>query len=68
MNKWKLHVKNGENWKVFAGCKVLNYTCEIYKEAKDALILERKKDENQDDQSSKAIGLEIKCENLQTRI
>jgi hypothetical protein len=30
--KWRLNVKNEENWKVMGGCKVLLTLCQMYEE------------------------------------
>ena len=48
INKWKLNVKNDENWKVFAACKVLGSTLEIYEGKNEQLNIELKK-ENDDE-------------------
>lgn len=65
LNKWKLNVKNDENWKVFAACKVLGSTLEIYEKTFEQLNLELKK-ENEDE--SNQISLQLACENLTTRV
>jgi len=70
MKDWKLHVKNDENWKVFGACKVLHSTVKLYSKVNDELTIERKKDEEEaggGDERSRAIGLELRCENLKTR-
>ena len=65
-------MKHDENWKAFGACKVLNSCVKVYQVTYDELTIERKKDEesNIDDEGerSKAIGLEIRCDHLQTRI
>ena len=43
IRKWKLNVKNHENWKVFAACKVLGQILEKFTASDDELNLELKK-------------------------
>lgn len=54
IRKWKLNVKNHENWKVFAACKVLGQTLEKFNKTNDELTLELKK---QSEEDSKVISL-----------
>ena len=49
LKKWKLNVKNDENWKVFAACKVLAATLKLYEEANKKLQIELKKDGNDEE-------------------
>lgn len=43
IKKWKLNVKNHENWKVFAACKVLHQTLEKFTKTNESLNTELKK-------------------------
>ena len=65
LNKWKLGVKNDENWKVFAACKVLGYTLDNYSKVSDMLNIEQKKE---NDDEAKVINLQLQCDNMCNRV
>lgn len=60
--QWMLHVKHDENWKVFGACKILWATCQQYETSKKELSIQSKKEDTD------SIGLQLRCENLVTRI
>jgi hypothetical protein len=55
LNKWKLNVKNEENWKAFGACKVLLSTLAKYDKTNQVLQVELKKSD--EDEDANVIGL-----------
>lgn len=70
--KWRLNVKNEENWKVIGASEVLKTCCLKYEQCFGQLLIEKKKDDAihaaADEEESVSIALQLLCENLKQRI